>query len=176
MTMAKGMSGGYTSMGAMVMDERIAGTLEKAPFFNAYSTAGNPVSCAIVKTVLDVIEEGKLVERNATLGEFLHRQAKQKLAHHPSVGDIRGRGMLMGIELVKDKKTREPFDPALRAGTRVHQLAMDKGLIVYPSSGMEQGVSGDALIIAPPYIITEREITTALDVLDEALGEFEKQL
>jgi adenosylmethionine-8-amino-7-oxononanoate aminotransferase len=178
MIMAKGMSGGYTPMGAMAMDDSIAKTLEKANarFFNVYSTAGNPVSCAIVKTVLDAIEEGGLVERNARLGEYLHQQAKQKLSHHPSVGDIRGKGMLMGIELVKDKKTKETFAPGLTAGTKVHRLAMDKGLIVYPSFGVAQGVHGDALIIAPPYIITESEIDMALDILDEALGDFEKAL
>jgi adenosylmethionine-8-amino-7-oxononanoate aminotransferase len=178
MTMAKGMSGGYTPMGAIAIDERIAQTFEKANarFFNAYSTGGNPVSCAIVKTVLDVIEEGGLVERNAGLGEYLHRQAKQKLSPHPSIGDIRGKGMLMGIELVRNKKTKETFAPALMAGTKVRRLAMDKGLIVYPSSGMEQGVRGDTLIIAPPYIITESEINMALDILDEAISDFEKAL
>ena len=178
MTMAKGMSGGYTPMGAMVVDDRIAKTLEKnnARFFNTYSTAGNPVSCAIVKTVLDVIEKEGLVERNARLGKYLHKQAKQKLSHHPSVGDIRGKGMLMGIELVKNKKTKETFAPALMAATTVHRLAIDKGLIVYPSFGMEHGISGDALIIAPPYMITESEINMALDILDKALGDFEKAL
>lgn len=177
-TMAKGMSGGYTPMGAIAMDDRIAQTFEKANarFFNTYSTAGNPVSCTIVKTVLDVIEGGGLVERNARLGEYLHRQAKQKLSPHPSIGDIRGKGMLMGIELVRNKKTKETFDPALMAGTKVHRLAMDKGLIVYPSFGMEQGLRGDTLIIAPPYIITESEINIALDMLDEALSDFEKAL
>jgi len=92
------------------------------------------------------------------------------------VGNIRGKGMLMGIELVKNKETREPFDLALMAASKVSQLAMERGCIVYTSSGMEQGVEGDALMIAPPYIITESEIDTALDILDDAIGEFEKEL
>lgn len=80
LTMAKGMTGGYASMGAMVVDDRIAKTFEKANarWFNVYSTAGSPVSCAICKAVLDVIEEQRLVERNARLGEYLHRKAKGK--------------------------------------------------------------------------------------------------
>ncbi len=178
LTMAKGMTGGYTPMGAMVVDDRIAKTFEKtgARWFNVYSTAGNPVSCAICKAVLDVIEEQGLVERNARLGEYLHRRANEKLSHHPTVGDIRGKGMLMGIELVKDKETKETFDAAIMAATKVHRLAMERGCMVYPSAGMEQGVAGDALMIAPPYIITEGEIDTALNIIDEALGDFEKTL
>lgn len=178
LTMAKGMTGGYTPMGAMVVDDRIAKTFEKANarWFNVYSTAGNPVSCAICKAVLDEIEGKGLVERNARLGEYLHRSAKEKLSQHTSVGDIRGKGMLMGIELVKNKETREPFDPALMAASKVSRLAMERGCIVYTSAGMEQGVDGDALMIAPPYTITESEIDTALDMLDQAIGEFEKEL
>lgn len=178
MTMAKGFSGGYTPMAAMCVDDRIAKTFEKANarFFNVYSTGGNPVSCAVVNTVLDIIEEGGTVERNARLGEYLFSQARQKLSNHPSVGDIRGKGMLMGIELVKDKKTKATFEPTLGAGAQVHRLALARGLIVYPSFGMEQGIRGDALMIAPPYIITEKEIDWALDTLDEAIGEFERGL
>jgi len=135
----------------------------------------NPVCCAAAITVIDILEKEGLVERSAVLGEYLHKRAKEKLSQHPSVGDIRGKGMLLGIELVKNKKTKEPFDPALTASYRVYQIAKQKGCMIYPTAGVIQGVKGDHFLVAPPYIITKEEIDTALDILDEAITEFEKE-
>ena len=176
-TMAKGMTGAYTPMAAILIADRIAKVFEKTKgkFINAYTTAGNPVSCAAGIAVVDIIEKDKLVERSARLGEYLHKRAKEKLSHHPSVGDIRGKGLLLGIELVKNKNTKETFDTALLAAPRIHQLAMEKGCMVFPSSGTEQGVRGDILVAAPPYIINESEIDTALGIIDEAISDFEKE-
>jgi adenosylmethionine-8-amino-7-oxononanoate aminotransferase len=178
LTMAKGMTGAYTPLAAILVSDRIAGVFEqtKGKFVNAFTTAGNPVSCAAGIAVVDIIESENLVERSARLGEYLHRRAAEKLSHHPVVGDIRGRGLLMGVELVKDKATKEPFDPALLAGPRVHRLAMEKGCMVFPTSGFHQGVKGDAIMAAPPYIITEKEIDTALDIIDDVLSDFEKEV
>ena len=176
-TMAKGMTGGYTPMAAMLVSDNIARVFEKtgAKFINAYTTAGNPVSCAAVLAVIDIIEKEGLVERSARSGEYLHQQAREKLSHHATVGDIRGKGMLLGIELVKDKKTREPFDPALLASSRVHQRAMENGCMVYPVSGVIQGVGGDEIMMAPPFTITNGEIDTALDIINKALTDFENE-
>ena len=124
----------------------------------------------------NIIEKEELVERSAKLGEYLHKRATEQFSHHPTVGDIRGKGLLMGVELVKDKKTKEPFDPALLAAPQVHRLAMEKGCMIFPSSGTEQGIKGDTLSMAPPYIINESEIDTALDMIDEAITDFEKEL
>ncbi|MEE9400349.1 MAG: aminotransferase class III-fold pyridoxal phosphate-dependent enzyme [Dehalococcoidales bacterium] len=177
-TLAKGMTGAYTPMAAVLIDDRIAKVFEKTggKFINAYTTAGNPVSCAAGLAVIDIIEKEGLVERSAKLGEYLHQQAREKLLPHPSIGDIRGKGMLMGVELVKNKETKEPFDPALLAASRVHRLAMEKGCMVFPTTGVVEGVRGDEIMIAPPYIITESEIDTALDMVDEALTDFEKEV
>jgi len=177
-TMAKGMTGAYTPMAAILIDDRIAKVFEKTDgkFINAYTTAGNPVSCAAGIAVVDIIEKEELVERSAKLGEYLHKRATEQFSHHPTVGDIRGKGLLMGVELVKDKKTKEPFDPALLAAPQVHRLAMEKGCMIFPSSGTEQGIKGDTLSMAPPYIINESEIDTALDMIDEAITDFEKEL
>jgi adenosylmethionine-8-amino-7-oxononanoate aminotransferase len=164
-------------MAAILIDEAIAEAFKKSGgrFINAYTTAGNPVSCAVGLEVVRIIEKEKLVERSAKLGEYLHRKAREILLPHPSVGDVRGKGMLMGVELVKDKATKEPFTPELLAGPRVHQLAMKAGCMVFPTSGFNHGVSGDAIIIAPPLIISEEEIDTALAMVDEALTTFEKE-
>jgi adenosylmethionine-8-amino-7-oxononanoate aminotransferase len=175
--MAKGVTGGYVPLAALLIDDCIAKTFEKTDgkFINAFTTAGNPVSCAAGLAVVDIIEKEGLVERSARLGEYLHQRAREKLLPHPTVGDMRGKGMLMGVELVKNKETREPFDPTLLASSRVHRLAMERGCMVFPTSGFEQGVRGDAIMIAPPFIITESEIDTALDMVDDALTEFEKE-
>jgi len=177
MIVAKGMTSGYTPMAAVLIDDRIVKTFEKtgAPFVNAFTMAGNPVSCAVGLAVIDIIEKEGLVERNAKLGEYLHKRAREKLANHPTVGDIRGKGMLMGAELVKNRKTKEPFDPSLLASARLHRLTMDKGCMIFPSTGVVKGVKGDQFMIAPPFIITEGEIDTALDIVDEALTDFEKE-
>jgi adenosylmethionine-8-amino-7-oxononanoate aminotransferase len=176
-TTAKGMSGAYTPIAAVMLSNRIADVFEKkgGRFINAYTTAGNPVSCAAALAVVDIIEKGKLVERSATLGDYLHKQAKKKLANHPTVGDIRGRGLHMGIEIVKDKKTREPFEPSVMAASRINKLAMEKGCMVFPTTGTVEGVKGDVIMMAPPYIITKEEIDLGLDMVDEAITEFEKQ-
>jgi adenosylmethionine-8-amino-7-oxononanoate aminotransferase len=176
--LAKGMTGAYVPMAALLIADRIAGVFEQAGgrFINTFTTAGNPVSCAAGLAVLDIIESEGLIERSARLGEYLHRRAREKLSSHPTVGDIRGKGMLMGVELVKDRDTREPFDPSVLAGPKVHRLAMEKGCMVFPTSGFEQGVRGDAIMAAPPFIITEAEIDTALDMVDEAISEFEREV
>jgi len=176
-TMAKGMTGAYVPMAAVLVSEKIADVFADTSrkFINAYTTAGNPVSCAAGIAVVDIIEKGNLVARSAELGEYLHKQARKKLSGHPTVGDIRGKGMLMGVELVKDKASKEPFDPSILAGPRVHKLAMDRGCMIFPTSGFDRGVRGDAVMMAPPYIITEQEIDTALNIVSDALGEFEAE-
>jgi adenosylmethionine-8-amino-7-oxononanoate aminotransferase len=177
-TMAKGMTGAYTPLAAILVSDRIVGVFEQTggKFINAFTTAGNPVSCAAGIAVVDIIENEGLVERSARLGEYLHRRAREKLSHHPVVGDIRGRGMLMGVELVRDKATKEPFDSSLLAGSRVHRLAMEKGCMVFPTSGFVHGVRGDAIMMAPPYIITEAQIDAALDMVDESLADFAQEI
>jgi len=177
MLVAKGMTGAYTPLSAVLIDDKIKRTFAEkdAKFIHGFTLEGNPVSCAVAATVIDIIEEEGLVERNVRVGEYMHKQAKEKLAHHPSVGDIRGKGMLMGIELVKNQETRESFDPSTMAAVRVHRIAKEKGCMIYPTAGVIQGVRGDQFLVAPPYIITEEEIDTALDIVDEALTEFEKE-
>jgi adenosylmethionine-8-amino-7-oxononanoate aminotransferase len=176
-TMAKGMTGAYTAMAAVLIDNRIVQAFEKTggKFINAYTTAGNPVSCAAGIAVVDIIENEELVERSAKLGEYLHKQAKDKLHKHPSVGDIRGKGMLLGVELVQNQVTKQPFNPLFIAGSRVHKFAMEKGCMVFPTSGFDQGIRGDAIMMAPPFIITENEIDTALDMVDAAISDFERE-
>lgn len=113
--------------------------------------------------------------RSAEMGEYMHKQTRKKLMPHPTVGDIRGKGLIMGIELVKDKKTREPFPPSVMAAARVNRLAMERGCMVFPTTGTVEGVAGDVIMMAPPYIITESQIDDGLEMVDAALTDFEKE-
>jgi adenosylmethionine-8-amino-7-oxononanoate aminotransferase len=176
-TSAKGMTGGYTPMAVVIIDEKIGKEFTKktASFIHGFTMEGNPVSAKCCLTVLDIIEKEGLVERSARLGKYFFKRGREKLSHHLSVGDIRGKGLLMGIELVKNKETKEPFDPTLRAAYRLHQIAMQKGCMGYPTTGVDNGIRGDQLLVSPPFIIAENEIDTAFDMLDEALTDFEKE-
>lgn len=177
MLVAKGISGGYAPLAGLLIDDDIRRVFAEkgARFYHGYTMMGNPVSCTAAITVIDILEKDKLVERSAKMGAYLNKRVEEQLSRHPSVGDIRGKGMLMAVELVKNKETKEPFDPALHAAYSVQLTAMLKGCIVYPAGGAVQGVAGDHFMIAPPFIITEEEIDAALDILDEALTEFEKE-
>ncbi|MFC1903461.1 aspartate aminotransferase family protein [Chloroflexota bacterium] len=177
-TSAKGMTGGYTPMAVAIIDQKIGEvfTRKGAAFIHGFTMEGNPVSATGCLTVLDIMAEEGLIERVAKLEGHFFKRGREKLARHPVVGDIRGKGLLMGIELVKDKETREPFDPTLRAANRFQQIAMEKGCMGYPTTGVDNGIRGDTFLVSPPFIITEEEIDTAFDMLDEAFADFEKEL
>lgn len=176
-TSAKGMTGGYTPMAVVIIDEKIGEVFSEtgAGFMHGFTMEGNPVSAATCLAVIDVLEKEGLVERCARLGEYFFQKGREKLSHHPVVGDIRGRGLLMGIELVQNKETREPFELKRRAANNLQHIAMNHGVMSYPTAGIKNGVSGDALLVSPPFIITEPVIDEAFNLLDAALTDFEKE-
>ena len=176
-TVAKSMTGGYTPMAVILIAKKIGDVFSQkgSAFIHGFTMEGNPVSATAALAVLDIIEKEGLVERVARLGDYFFRVGRKKLVHHPSVGNIRGKGLLMGIELVKDKKAKEPFDPNLRVANRFQTIAMKKGCMVYPTTGVDNGVRGDHFLVSPPYIIKEAEIDAAFDMLDAALTDFEKE-
>jgi adenosylmethionine-8-amino-7-oxononanoate aminotransferase len=178
MTSAKGMTGGYTPMAVAIIDGKIgeAFTKKGASFIHGFTMEGNPVSATACLTVLGIIEKENLVQRSARLGEYFFKVGREKLSHHPTIGDIRGKGLLMGIEIVKDRDTREPFDPALRAAYKVQRLAMEHGVMGYPTTGVDNGVRGDTFLVSPPFIIEEAEIDAAFDLLDRAFTDFEREV
>ncbi len=176
--LAKGLSSGYTPIAALLISDDISRVFEEkdARFLHGHTLEGNPVSSAVALTVLDIILKDKLVERSESLGVYLHQRAKDILLEHSIVGDIRGKGLLLGVELVKDKRTKEPFDPAVGIEALVHQKAMQKGCLIYPGTGTVDGIRGAHFLVAPPFIITKEEIDTALKTLDEAMSEVENGL
>jgi adenosylmethionine-8-amino-7-oxononanoate aminotransferase len=109
------------------------------------------------------------------MGEYLLR-ALQSLSRHEFVGDVRGKGLLAGIEFVKDKKTKKTFDPQLRLNALIANLAFAKGLITYPGGGGADGIKGDHLLLAPPFIITEEQVDQLVGILDETFTEVAKEV
>ena len=176
-TSAKGMTGGYTPMAVVIIDEKIGKLFSEsgARFMHGFTMEGNPVSAATCLAVVDVLEKEGLVERCARLGEYFFQKGREKLSHHPVVGDIRGKGLLMGIELVQDKEEREPFEMKRGAANRLQHIAMEHGVMGYPTVGIKNGVSGDAFLVSPPFIITEPVIDEAFDRIDAAITDFEKE-
>jgi 4-aminobutyrate aminotransferase-like enzyme len=129
------------------------------------SYGGNPMACAAALASTEVIEEENLLDRATHLGEIAIRRMNQMKAEHPIIGDVRAKGCLMGIELVKDRKTKEPFD---EAGKRVYQKAFAKGLAWIPA--------GHILRMSPPVVMEDQVLLKGLDMIDEAIGETEKEL
>jgi adenosylmethionine-8-amino-7-oxononanoate aminotransferase len=168
----KGISGGYAPLSAMLTSRRIldvlaagAGAPSHAQTFSQF-----PVSCAAGLAAIRHMREHGLVERCARMGHLLHQQLSG-LLDHPNVGDVRGRGLLAGVELVEDKEARKPFDRRLRLAETVTEVAQAAGLVVWPGTGQADGTNGDLVLIGPPFIISEDEIALLARLLRGAIEE-----
>jgi len=178
MCTAKGMSSGYTPIGAAVVTDKIFNTIMvegSGAFHHGHTYAGNPLSCGIASKVIDIIEREGWVDNAAQQGEYLMNQL-QKLYDNPIVGDIRGKGLMLGVELVKDQTTKEPFDPSLKANALVTNICLDEGLVPYPGGGSVDGRRGDHLQITPPINITKDQVDELVDRLDKSLKRAKDQL
>ncbi len=174
----KGISGGYAPLSALVTSRRILDVLAAgsgAPLHNQ-TFSQFPVSCAAGLATLRTIKAHGLLERCARMGEVLQRQLGA-LREHPLVGDVRGRGLLAGVELVEDKPSRRPFPRRLCAVETLTEAAQAAGLVVWPGSGQADGTNGDLVLIGPPFVVSEEEIAEltrrlriALDAAGKALG------
>jgi adenosylmethionine-8-amino-7-oxononanoate aminotransferase len=169
---AKGLSSGYTPIFAVIVKEEIHQTIKEGSgaFVHGHTYSQNPLSCAIACAVIDYLIKHDLVSRSAKMGEYLIRSL-QSLYRHDFVGDVRGKGLFAGVEFVKDKKTKEPFDPKLRLNAIIANRAFEKGLITYPGGGGADGIKGDHLLLAPPFIITEEQSEKMVLILNETFAE-----
>jgi len=165
MAIAKGLGGGYQPIGAVLVNEKIIETLAKGSGFfqHGHTYIGHPVACAAALAVQKVIERDDLLARVRRQGAGLRERLHRTFGAHPNVGDVRGRGLFMALELVADRSSKKPFDPALRLHARVKAEAMARGLMVYPMGGTIDGREGDHVLLAPPFIVTDGE-------LDEIVG------
>ncbi|MEB6664513.1 aspartate aminotransferase family protein [Achromobacter ruhlandii] len=167
-TIAKGLGGGYQPIGAVMAQERIVQAMQQGSGFfqHGHTYLGHATACAASLAVQQVIKRDNLLARVRAQGKGLRQRLRQALGDHPHVGDIRGRGLFMGVELVRDRASKATFDPALSLHARIKREAMARGLMVYPMGGTIDGRQGDHVLLAPPFIITDDE----LDQLTERLA------
>jgi adenosylmethionine-8-amino-7-oxononanoate aminotransferase len=170
-TVAKGLGGGYQPIGAMLSAGHIADALKlgSGGFQHGHTYLGHPIACAAALAVQKTLRSDNLLAAVSRQGQRLMAGLEAKLGQHPNVGDIRGRGLLQGIELVTNRDTKAPFDPALKLNQRVKAEAMARGVVVYPMPGTIDGVHGDHIMLAPPFISTDAEIDEIIEAVAAAI-------
>jgi len=166
----KGIGGGYAPLGAVLVAPRVVDAFASGSgaFAHGFTYQAHPVAAAAGNAVLDYIEAHHLFERVAPAASSL-RAALAPLAAHPHVAEIRGLGLLMGIEFVRDKSSRAPFEPSEGIAEKIRRAAMDAGVLTYPSQGTVDGVRGDHLLLAPPFILSEDEAGLIAKAISAAL-------
>lgn len=161
MTVAKGVGGGFIPLGATLFKKSIhdpvVDCFGEAGFL--HTASGHSLACAAGLAILNIIERDNLVRKCADDGAYLLRRLREEVGDHPHVGDIRGRGLFIGVEFVEDRATKEPFAPNRQISEEVfNRGSQENGLFVYPTSGIVDGIHGDGVIISPAYIVTRDEI------------------
>ncbi|MGB2632781.1 MAG: aspartate aminotransferase family protein [Candidatus Acidiferrum sp.] len=167
----KGIASGYAPLGAVLVSPRLVEAFEKgtAAFMHGFTYQAHPVATAAGNAVFDYLERHGLFERATSTGQIL-RKALAVLESHPHVGQVRGLGLLQGVEFVKHKATREPFAKEAGIAEKIRQAALEKSVLVYPGQGCVDGVRGDHLLLAPPFIIKPEECELIADSLQYALS------
>jgi adenosylmethionine-8-amino-7-oxononanoate aminotransferase len=170
-TIAKGLGAGYQPIGAVMVSKKIADTIMGGSGFfqHGHTYIGHAAACAGALAVQKRLHEDGLLSNVLPLGEALERRLRRTFENHPHVGDIRGRGLFWGLEFVQDKATKRPFDPALRVHARLKRAALEGGLLCYPMGGTIDGVQGDHVLLAPPFILEEAQLDELVDKLHAAI-------
>jgi adenosylmethionine-8-amino-7-oxononanoate aminotransferase len=170
MAMAKGMGGGYVPAGGVAAGRHIVDVIKRGSgaYMHGFTYNGNPVSAAAVEAVISYIEEHNLIEHAREMGAVLGPRLQQ-LADLPIVGEVRGIGLMWGVELVADKRNKRPFPAEAHAVGKVRDECMQRGLLIYPGRGMVEGKSGDNFMIAPPLTVGKEGIEKIAGIVEEAL-------
>ena len=168
---AKGLGAGYQPIGAMLCTSEIYDTIAAGSGFfqHGHTYLGHPVAAAAGVAVVNAILNRGLISRVQEQGDKLQTRLVARFGQHPHVGDIRGRGLFRGIELVADRETKAPFDPSRKLAVRLKQAAFDAGLICYPMAGTIDGRQGDHILLAPPFIIEDAQLDALTDKLALAI-------
>jgi adenosylmethionine-8-amino-7-oxononanoate aminotransferase len=175
-TIAKGLGAGYQPIGAALLSQRVFDAFARGSGFfqHGHTYLGHAIACAAALAVQKTIAEEGLLARVRETGALLEAELRRALGDHPNVGDIRGRGLFLGVEFVADRASRAPFDPSIRLHARIKQSAFEAGLMVYPMGGTLDGRRGDHLLLAPPYTIgrahVDEIVGTLVPAIDRALA------
>jgi adenosylmethionine-8-amino-7-oxononanoate aminotransferase len=169
---AKGLGGGYVPIGAVLASRKVVDAFRKGTgnLMHSFTYAGNPVTCAGASAAIQYLTDNRLVEASAAKGDFFLEILHEKLDDHPNVGEIRGKGLLLGLEYVLDKKTKAPFPADRQIGSRIAGYCFEKGLlVVFAVPGSADGILGDATQISPPFTIEEADMRKAVEILSDAI-------
>jgi adenosylmethionine-8-amino-7-oxononanoate aminotransferase len=171
-TIAKGLGAGYQPIGAVVVSKKVCDAIAAGTGFfqHGHTYLGHAAACAGALAVQERLHTGGLLARVKPLGALLDKKLRAAFGSHPHVGDIRGRGLFWGVELVADRTTKEPFDPKLRLHARIKKEALAAGLMCYPMGGTLDGVRGDHILLAPPFIAEEAQLDELVEKLGGALS------
>jgi adenosylmethionine-8-amino-7-oxononanoate aminotransferase len=175
---AKGMTAGYTPLSAIIAHDQIWAVLEKnhSPFKAGHTLNANPVSCAGAIAVINYVLKHNLVKNSRQRGEQALVGLGALMEKHPIIGDVRGKGLMFGFELVKDQATKQPFESKQHLSRMFEIAALKRGLVTYPCTGSIEGVLGDMVLLAPPLVISESQTNDVLNIIDDSLVDIEKQL
>jgi adenosylmethionine-8-amino-7-oxononanoate aminotransferase len=170
-TIAKGLGAGYQPIGATLVSRAIYDAIVAGSGFfqHGHTYMAHPTACAAGLAVQQAIVEEQLLGRVRQQGARLHEMLVERLGAHPHVGDIRGRGLFLGLELVADRASKRPFAPERRLHARVKAEALARGLMCYPNGGTIDGTRGDHVLLAPPYVVTDSELELIVDRLAAAI-------
>ncbi len=170
MAAGKGASSGYWPLGLVAASGQVFETVREAGFVHGFTNSHSVLGAAVGRAVLRRLKEGSMVEASREKGERLLKDLTATLADHPCVGDVRGLGLMVGVELVSDRETKAPFPRSLKAAEGVLAAAREDGLILYSSTGCADGTSGDLVMLGPPFVITDDELSEAVTKTTRALA------
>lgn len=176
--LGKGMSAGYTAIAATLASEKVMKPIIQGSnsVMSGHTYSANPQSAATALAVLQYIEKNQLVQNAKEQGAYLLQKIQEETGEIGIIGDIRGIGLMIGVEFVSDKTTKHPFDKKLMITNKVVGKAREKGLLIYPSSAGQEGAHGDAVIISPPFIITKHQIDELVSIFKEVVLEIQKEV
>ena len=172
-TLAKGLGAGYQPIAAVLCRSEIIAPIRQrsGALANGFTYMGHATACAAALAVVNTIEKDNLLENVRTQGDLLMSKLRERLGNHPNVGDVRGRGLFIGVEFVANRRTKEPLNPNLQFNAVLKDTAQRNGLLVYPGGGTIDGKRGDHALLAPPYIIDESHVATIVDRLHRSIDE-----
>ncbi|MEM6849621.1 MAG: aminotransferase class III-fold pyridoxal phosphate-dependent enzyme, partial [Pseudomonadota bacterium] len=168
---AKGLGAGYQPIGALLTTNAVHDAIAGGTGFfqHGHTYMGHPAACAGSIAVLSAMEERNLLANVLARGDQLQNRLRARFGNHPNLGDVRGRGLFVGVELVADRATKAPLPPEAKTNSHIKREAFARDLMTYPMGGTIDGKSGDHILLAPPFIVTEDDIDTIVDRLGEAV-------